>query len=70
MASTLGREEKKPTIMRALGRLLQQLGLVAPLISIVLQLLDILSLGQMLIALVGAVSAFWLGRMIEGYAAQ
>lgn len=55
--------------MRWIGRMLQQLVLfvVVPL-SIVLQLLEVLSLGQMLVALVAAVSAFYLGRLIEGYA--
>lgn len=55
--------------MRWIGRMLQQVVLfvVVPL-SIILQLLEVLSLGQMLIALVAAVSAFYLGRLIEGYA--
>ncbi|MBX3412660.1 MAG: hypothetical protein KF708_08230 [Pirellulales bacterium] len=54
--------------MRVLGRFLQQVGLIAPPISIVLQLMNVLSLGQMLTALVAAVCSFGIGRILEGYA--
>lgn len=60
--------------MRQLGRLLQHLGLVLPPLGIVLQLLrdgngqPLLSVGQMLVMLVAGVSAFWIGRILEGYA--
>ncbi len=54
--------------MASLGRLLQIVGLVAPPLSIILQLQGAITLGQMLIMLVAAVSAFWIGRIIEGYA--
>lgn len=56
--------------MRVLGRFLQQVGLIAPPVSIVLQLMNVLTLGQMLVALVGAVSAFGIGRILEGYGAS
>jgi hypothetical protein len=54
--------------MAGLGRLMQIVGLVLPPLSIVLQLQGAISLGQMLTMLVASVSAFWLGRIIEGYA--
>lgn len=56
--------------MASLGRLLQIVGLVLPPLSIVLQLQGAITLGQMLIVLVGAVLAFWIGRIVEGYAKQ
>ena len=54
--------------MALLGRILQIVGLVVPPLSIILQLQDAITLGQMLTALVAAISAFWLGRIVEGYA--
>ena len=54
--------------MRAFGRLLQHLGLIVPPVSIILQLGNQVTLGQMLIMLVASVAAFFLGRIIEGYA--
>jgi F0F1-type ATP synthase membrane subunit a len=56
------------TAMASLGRALQILGLVLPPLSIVLQLQSAITAGQMLLMLVAAVSAFWLGRIVEGYA--
>jgi hypothetical protein len=56
--------------MRVVGKALQLLGLAVPPLSIGLQLAEVISQGQMLIALLGSVSAFYLGRIIEGYARQ
>jgi F0F1-type ATP synthase membrane subunit a len=56
--------------MAQLGRALQIVGLVVPPLSIVLQLEDSITAGKMLVALVASVSAFWIGRIIEGYAKQ
>ena len=59
--------------MRQLGRFLQHVGLVLPPLGMVLQLLrdgngrPMLSVGQMLTMLVAGISAFWIGRIIEGY---
>jgi len=53
--------------MRVVGRLMEILGLALPLLAIVLQLAERISVGQMLIMLVAAVSMFYLGRMIQGY---
>ncbi len=53
--------------MATVGRILQMIGLVTPPFSIVLQLTQAITLGQMLIMLVGSVSAFLLGRIVEGY---
>lgn len=51
-----------------MGRGLQLGGLVAPIAAIFLQLFGVLSLGQMLTAAVAAIAAFYLGRVVEGYA--
>lgn len=56
--------------MRLVGRMLQQLGLIAPPVSIVLQLLEAITLGQMLIILVASVCLFGIGRILEGYSAR
>ncbi len=62
--------------MRPFGRLLQIIGLVLPPLAIVLQLINgpggrpLVSVGQMLTMLVAGVSAFWIGRILEGYARQ
>lgn len=53
--------------MRAIGRLLQLTGLVVPICAIVAQLAQSISLGEMLMFLVAAVCAFWIGRIVEGY---
>jgi hypothetical protein len=56
--------------MRHFGRLLQYVGLVLPPLSIILQLQQAISLGTMLTMLVLAISAFSIGRIVEGYAAR
>ena len=53
--------------MKGLGRGLQLLGLLLPPAAIVLELLDAVSLGQMLVILVAGVSVFWIGRIVDGY---
>jgi hypothetical protein len=55
--------------MALLGRFLQIVGLVAPLLSIVLQLQQQIDVKTMLLLLVMGVAAFYLGRIIEGYGA-
>ena len=55
--------------MKALGKLLQLAGLTIPPLSIIAQLTEAISLGQMLTFLVAAVAAFGIGRILEGYAA-
>lgn len=54
--------------LRGVGRSLQFAGLVVPLAAMFLQLMGRLSLGQMLTAAVASLLAFYLGRLIEGYA--
>ncbi len=49
---------------------MQIVGLVIPPLSIIMQLQGAITLGQMLIMLLMSVSAFWIGRIIEGYARQ
>ena len=57
--------------MRMIGRTSQMIGLVLPPLAIGLQLADSdFSVGQMLTMLALGVSAFYLGRIIEGYASQ
>jgi len=53
--------------MATLGRLMQIVGLVVPPLAMILQWQGAITLGQMLTFLVAAVSAFWIGRIIEGY---
>lgn len=53
--------------MRAFGRLLQLIALLAPPLSIVLQLRGTIKANTMLVMLVAAVSLFYLGRLAEGY---
>ena len=55
--------------MKLLGKALQIAGLTVPPLSIVAQLAESISQGQMLTFLVVSVAAFWLGRIVEGYAA-
>lgn len=57
-------------MIRVLGRLLQFAGLVGLPMAILLQLGGQLSVKQMLIMAVAGIAAFWLGRLIEGYAVQ
>jgi hypothetical protein len=54
--------------MRVIGRLGQLLGLMVPPVAILLQLNNSISLGQMLVMLLFAACAFWIGRILEGYA--
>jgi hypothetical protein len=54
--------------MRGTGKSLQLLGLAVPPMAVVLQLLEAISLGQMLTMLVAAVCLFGIGRIVEGYA--
>ena len=53
--------------MRWLGHNLTILGLLIPPLGIVLQLANVVSLGQMLTMLVAAVCLFGIGRIVEGY---
>lgn len=54
--------------MRGLGKGLQLVGLVLPPLAIVLQLGNSISVWQMLVMLVASLAAFYLGRLLEGYA--
>lgn len=56
--------------MQLLGRFLQIVGLVAPLVAMLLQLTTDFSVGRMLIMLLFAAACFWIGRILEGYASQ
>ena len=53
--------------MRWLGHNLSILGLVVPPLGMLLQLADVITLGQMLTMLVAAVCLFGIGRILEGY---
>jgi hypothetical protein len=61
--------------MRRFGRLLQLLGLVLLPLGMILNFMQapggggpLLSLGQMLVVMVGGFCAFYIGRIVEGYA--
>lgn len=53
--------------MRAIGRLMQFAGLTVPPVSIFLQLVESITLWQMLTMLVASVCCFGIGRILEGY---
>lgn len=55
--------------MRRLGRICQQIALLGLPLSIPLQLAHLISLGQMLALMCAAICLFYIGRLIEGYAA-
>lgn len=55
-------------MIRSVGRGLQLLALIALPLAMALQIANRLSLGHMLIVMVSGAAAFWLGRIIEGYA--
>lgn len=62
--------------MRPFGRFLQFLGLVLLPLGMVLNLLSgpgggpLLSVAQMLVMMVGGFALFYIGRILEGYAAK
>jgi hypothetical protein len=56
--------------MQFIGRVLQMVGLGLPPLSIVLQLQQTIDVRTMLVMLVSGVCAFYLGRLVEGYAAK
>ena len=47
---------------------MQIVGLTLPLLAIVMQITDQLSVGKMLVMAVAAISLFYMGRILEGYA--
>lgn len=59
--------------MKALGRLLQLVGLAVLPLAMFMELTDFLGrifVNQMVIMLVFGVAAFYLGRILEGYASN
>ncbi|HEY2881415.1 MAG TPA: hypothetical protein VGJ15_03255 [Pirellulales bacterium] len=56
--------------MSTIGRLLQIAGLVLLPVSMILEFQSAIGAGQMLLFLVSGVSAFYIGRILEGYAKQ
>jgi hypothetical protein len=57
-------------LIRTCGRLGQFAGLTLPALAIVLELQHAISLGQMLVMLLASVCCFWIGRLLEAYAAS
>jgi hypothetical protein len=55
--------------VRSVGRSLQFIGLVVPLLAILLQLQNAITVWQMLIMLVASVCLFGIGRIVQGFAA-
>jgi len=56
--------------MALFGRLLQIAGLVLLPLAIILQLQSAITSGQELTFLVAGASAFWIGRIVEGYSVR
>jgi hypothetical protein len=54
--------------MATFGRWLQIIGLVAPPLTIILQLQEQITSSQMLQLLIAALCLFFIGRIVEGYA--
>ena len=54
--------------MHAVGRLLQLAGLGLPVIAVMMQVADQITVGKMLVMAVAAFSMFYIGRILEGYA--
>ena len=54
--------------MATFGRWLQIIGLVAPPLTLILQLQEAITSGQMLQILIAAICLFCIGRIVEGYA--
>ncbi len=53
--------------MQAVGRLMQIVALVLPLLAILMQLSGGLDVKRMLVAAAAAISLFYIGRIVEGY---
>ena len=53
-----------------MGRLMQLAGLTLPIVAVLMQVTDQLSVGRMLVMAVAAISLFYIGRILEGYARQ
>ena len=56
--------------MARIFRAMQHVALVLPPLAIFLQLGNRISVREMLLILLAAVCLFWLGRLLEGYAAR
>ncbi len=56
--------------MRGLGRALQLIALGMPIVAIIMQVANQLTVGRMLVAALAALSMFYIGRILEGYASQ
>jgi hypothetical protein len=54
--------------MATFGRQLQFFGLAVLPLAMVLQLAEKLTVGQMIVMATMGFSAFWIGRIVEGYA--
>jgi hypothetical protein len=54
--------------VRSLGRLLQIVGLSLPILAILMQVMEQITVGQMLVMWAAAMCMFYIGRIVEGYA--
>jgi hypothetical protein len=54
--------------MATIGRQLQFFGLAVLPLAMVLQLAEKITVGQMIVMATMGFSAFWIGRIVEGYA--
>lgn len=58
------------TEMARIFRAMQLAALALPLLAIILQLGNSISVKEMLLLLLASVCLFWIGRLLEGYAAR
>jgi hypothetical protein len=56
--------------LRAVGRLFQLAGLGLPVVAVLMQVADQITVGKMLVMAVAAFSLFYIGRILEGYASR
>jgi len=56
--------------MRAIGRLMQFVGLAMLPLALLAQVSNAASVGEMLAMACAGFAAFWIGRILEGYAGQ
>jgi hypothetical protein len=56
--------------MARLFRGMQHVALVLPPLAMLLQLANSISVKEMLLLVLAAVCLFWIGRLLEGYAAR
>jgi hypothetical protein len=54
--------------VQPVGRLMQIVGLCLPIVAILLQVTETVTVSKMLVMWVAAICTFYIGRILEGYA--